>query len=163
MQKQAQRHFVFLLNRIQGDSLGFFACGFPKLFSMTGGSRMCLFSSHLSQHCESSGSKLLGAFIPLLKSSLQLLTGVFKEASFPSVIFVWFTWCYFLVSTSYSKGTLCLRGKDTFRKYQYIQINVVAQVRRENNATSLCFTYVNFLYSMSFLQNQQILMELLYK
>ena len=92
------------MNRIQGDSLGFFACGFPKLFCVTGGSRVYLFSSHLSQHCESSGSKLLWASIPLLKSSLQLLTGVFKEASFPLVISVQFTWCYFLVSTSYLKA-----------------------------------------------------------
>lgn len=102
--RHAQRHFVFLLNRIQGNSLGFFACGFPKLFRMTGGSRVCLFSSHLSQHHESSGSKLLLASIPLLKSSLQLLTGVFKEASFPLVLSVQFTWCYFLVSTSYVKA-----------------------------------------------------------
>lgn len=111
-QKQAQRRFVFLLNRIQGDSPGFFACRFSKLFSVTGGSRMCLWSSHLPHYSESLGSKLLGTLIPLLKSSLQLLTGVLKEASFPLVIFMWFTWCYFLISTSYSKGTLfCLRGR----------------------------------------------------
>ena len=89
-QKQAQRRFVFLLNRIQGDSPCFFACKFSKLFSVTGGSRMCLWSSHLPHYSESIGSKLLGTLIPLLKSSLQLLTGVLKEASFPLVILMWF-------------------------------------------------------------------------
>lgn len=81
---------------------------FSKLFSVTGGSRMCLWSSHLPHYSESLGSKLLGTLIPLLKCSLRLLTGVLKEASFPLVIFMWFTWCYFLKVSFLWDRIMCL-------------------------------------------------------
>lgn len=108
---------------------------------------MCLWSSHLPHYSESFGSKRLGTLIPLLKSSLQLLTGVLKEASFPLVIFMWFTSCYFLISTSYSKGTLfCLRGRTPLGNINTYKLICFHRLEEEKTGFFfmfyICKTYV---------------------
>ena len=108
-QKKHKGAFVFLLNRIQSNSPSFFACGFAKLFSVPGGNRVCLCSSHLPDHSESSGSKALGAHTRLAKSSVKALKRSFKEPIFPLVMSLLLTWCYFLVSISYTEGSLPLK------------------------------------------------------